>query len=70
MRKNVVNFALSFTACRNVLLLHNWQQRWKWVSGLWVTASDPLTYDEITCRAILENTILAYDIHVTVVQRK
>jgi len=23
-------------------------QRWKWVSGSWVTASDPLTHDEIT----------------------
>ena len=26
-----------------------WYQRWKWVSGSWVTASDPLTHDEINC---------------------
>ena len=24
------------------------KQRWKWVSGSWVTANDPLTHDEIT----------------------
>jgi len=26
------------------------RQRWKWVSGSWVTASDPLTHDEITAQ--------------------
>ena len=25
-------------------------QRWKWVSGSWVTASDPLNHDEITAQ--------------------
>jgi len=25
-------------------------QRWKWVSGSWVTVSDPLTHDEITAQ--------------------
>ena len=32
-----------------------YQQRWKWVSGSWVTASDPLTHDEITAQIL--NTI-------------
>jgi len=34
-----------------VLLLVYQAQRWKWVSGSWVIASDPLTHqDEITAQ--------------------
>jgi len=38
-------------------MAHGVAQRWKWVSGSWVTASDPLTPghdDEIKLRSILQ----------------
>ena len=47
---NPLRTPCSDCSCEKELWAPPAEQRCKWVSGLWVTASDPLTHDEITAQ--------------------